>query len=238
MRDSCIFYRSFYEAMNGLDSSVKANIYDAIFEYSLNGILIELSGLEKTIFTLIKPQLDANNKRFENGKKGGKPKQNNTKTKPKRNQNVTETEANNNVNDNDNVNNNENENFLLVKETKGDSSESEILPLNNQKEKEKKIAPKKEKETIEATPEFLILWNEYKDYRVAKKKSFKFAGLKWEQQAFDKFYSFSNGKIEIAKQILNQSITNNWDGLFELKETFNKTLQQNETTSAQSNRNR
>ena len=110
MRDSCIFYRSFYEAMNGLDSSVKANIYDAIFEYSLNGILIELSGLEKTIFTLIKPQLDANNKRFENGKKGGKPKQNNTETKPKRNQNVTKTEANNNVNDNVNVNNNNNEN--------------------------------------------------------------------------------------------------------------------------------
>lgn len=104
MRDSCIFYRSFYEAMNGLDSSVKANIYDAIFEYSLNGILIELSGLEKTIFTLIKPQLDANNKRFENGKKGGKPKQNETKDKPKRNQNVTKTEANNNVNDNVNVN--------------------------------------------------------------------------------------------------------------------------------------
>ena len=110
MRDSCIFYRSFYEAMNGLDASVKANIYDAIFEYSLNGILIELSGLEKTIFTLIKPQLDANNKRFENGKKGGKPKQNNTETKPKRNQNVTKTEANNNVNDNVNVNNNNNEN--------------------------------------------------------------------------------------------------------------------------------
>ena len=110
MRDSCIFYRSFYEAMNGLDASVKANIYDAIFEYSLNGILIELSGLEKTIFTLIKPQLDANNKRFENGKKGGKPKQNETKDKPKRNQNVTKTEANNNVNDNDNVNNNNNEN--------------------------------------------------------------------------------------------------------------------------------
>lgn len=82
MRDSCIFYRSFYEAMNGLDSSVKANIYDAIFEYSLNGILIELSGLEKTIFTLIKPQLDANNKRFENKKEASqsKPKPNQTKT--------------------------------------------------------------------------------------------------------------------------------------------------------------
>jgi hypothetical protein len=105
MRDSCIFYRSFYEALNGLDKDVKSNIYDAIFEYSLNGNLIDLQGIEKTVFTLIKPQLDANNKRFENGKKGGKPKQDETKLKPKRNQNVTKSKANNNnnVNVNENV---------------------------------------------------------------------------------------------------------------------------------------
>lgn len=107
MRDSIIFYRSFYEAINELPLNVQAKVYSAIFEYSLNFNEVELSGLPKTIFTLIKPQLDANNKRFENGSKGGRKK---TETKPKRNQNETKTEANNNVNDNnnDNVNNNHN----------------------------------------------------------------------------------------------------------------------------------
>ena len=104
MRDSCIFYRSFYEALVVLDKEVKANVYDAIFEYSMNDVLIELSGIEKTVFTLIKPQLDANNKRFLNGKKGGKPKQSETKTEPKANQKQTKRKANNNVNDNVNVN--------------------------------------------------------------------------------------------------------------------------------------
>lgn len=144
---------------------------------------------------------------------------------------VNERSISSTVNDNVNVSVNVNDNVILLeKETKGDLSESEILPLNNQKEKEKKVAQKKEKETIEATPEFLDLWNQYKEYRVAKKKSFKFAGLKWEQQSFDKFYNFANGKIEIAKKILNQSITNNWDGLFELKETFNVIPQSNGRT--------
>ena len=119
MRDSIIFYRSFYEAINELPPDVQAKVYSAIFEYSLNFNEVVLEGLPKTIFTLIKPQLDANNKRFENGKKGGRKKseenQEETKTEPKTNQEKNETEPNNNVNVNVNENNND---ILLKKETK------------------------------------------------------------------------------------------------------------------------
>lgn len=87
MRDSIIFYRSFYEAINELPEKMQAKVYSAIFEYSLNFNEVVLEGLPKTIFTLIKPQLEANKKKFENGKKGGKPKAN-------PNQNETKTEAN------------------------------------------------------------------------------------------------------------------------------------------------
>jgi len=76
---------------------------------------------------------------------------------------------------------------------------------------------KKDKENIICSEDFLIVWNEYKKYRTSKRKTFKFAGLKYEQMAFDKFFKLSNGKIENAKKIVNQSIENNWDGLFELK---------------------
>jgi hypothetical protein len=93
-----------------------------------------------------------------------------------------------------------------------------ILPINNQEPKRKKVPPKKENETIETTDDFLLVWNEYKYYRVAKKKTFKFAGIRFEQMAFDKFYNLSNGNIETAKKIVTQTIENNWEGLFELKE--------------------
>src|ERR1700744_1578662 len=96
MRDSAIFYRSFYEAIKELPSENQAEVYTAVFEYALNFKAINLTGLSKTIFTLIKPQLDANIKRFKNG------------SKAKRKQNASKTGTNNNVNnkDNRNVNNN------------------------------------------------------------------------------------------------------------------------------------
>lgn len=107
MRDSIVFYRSFYEAIKELSPNVQAKVYNAIFEYSLNFNEVELSGLPKTIFTLIKPQLEANNKKFENGKKGaefgklgGRPKpQNNPNETPNVNDNVECRMSNVNEND-------------------------------------------------------------------------------------------------------------------------------------------
>jgi hypothetical protein len=105
-RDSMIFYRSFYESVTGLSPLIKAELYDAIFEYGLNFQEIEFTNeISKALFTLIKPQLDANIKRFENGKKP-KTKQSESKAEAKHKQNESKVEANNNVNVNDNVNEN------------------------------------------------------------------------------------------------------------------------------------
>lgn len=111
-RDSIIFYRSFYEAIKEMPPAMQGKVYSAIFEYSLNFNEVILNGLPKTIFTLIKPQLDANNRRYTNGKKGGKPKQDETETEPKPNLDPTKTEPNKNVNDNGNVNDNSKENEI------------------------------------------------------------------------------------------------------------------------------
>ena len=112
MRDSTIFYRSFYEAIKELPAQNQAEVYAAIFEYSLNFSEIKLTGLSKTIFTLIKPQLDANLKRFRNGSEP-KTKQEESKTEAKPKLTVSKTEANNNnnVNNNKNLNVNLNENI-------------------------------------------------------------------------------------------------------------------------------
>ena len=67
-RDSFIFYASFYEAMRCLDDAAYVAVSKAVNEYALYGNEIELDGTAKGFFQLIKPQIDANNKRYENGK--------------------------------------------------------------------------------------------------------------------------------------------------------------------------
>jgi hypothetical protein len=71
MKESAIFYQSFYEAIKDLPSESQAEIYNAIFEYALNFKELELNGISKTIFTLVKPQIQANNKKYKIGKLGG-----------------------------------------------------------------------------------------------------------------------------------------------------------------------
>lgn len=89
----------------------QGQIYNAIFEYALDFKEQNLKGICKTVFTLIKPQLDANIKRYNNGTIP-KVKQDKSKTKAKRKQTTSKTEANVNVNDNDNDNVNNNDNFI------------------------------------------------------------------------------------------------------------------------------
>lgn len=101
MYDSMVFYRSFYEAIKRLPELSRAKLYDAVFAYGLDGEEMELDGIEDAMFQLIKPQIDANNRRKENGKKGGRPK---TEAKPNCNLDETKQEPNVNVNANANVN--------------------------------------------------------------------------------------------------------------------------------------
>ena len=73
-RDGFVFYKSFAEAIKDLQDDVKLECLNAIIDYGIYGIERELSGIPAIVFKLVKPQLDANNKRFSDGKKGGRPK--------------------------------------------------------------------------------------------------------------------------------------------------------------------
>lgn len=110
MRDSLVFYRSFYESVAELSDDDRLKVYDALFQYALDGEEPSLSGAPLAIFKLMRPQVDANNRKYENGKKGGRPKvnSNQSKTKAKPNNNQIKTKPKPNDNDNDNVNANVN----------------------------------------------------------------------------------------------------------------------------------
>jgi len=76
MKNGFIFYKSFYDAIHRLNNKeLKADIFEAICELALNENNIELTDeVGQMIMDLIKPQILANNKKYEDGKKGGRPK--------------------------------------------------------------------------------------------------------------------------------------------------------------------
>ena len=90
-----VFYRSFFESVEDLEPEEFKRCVSSILQYGLDGIEPDVEGISKTVFKLVKPQIDKNNQRYLNGLKGGKPKDN---------QNVTKLKPNVNVNVNDNVN--------------------------------------------------------------------------------------------------------------------------------------
>lgn len=103
MRDSVVFYRSFYEAIRRLPAEQFKASALAILEYGLDGKEPDTDGIERTVFCMAKPQIDANNRRYENGTKGGRPKTKPNQTETKDNLDQTNVEPNENVKEKDNV---------------------------------------------------------------------------------------------------------------------------------------
>lgn len=118
MRDSFIFYRSYGEAMDELPDKDKLLLYEAIRHYGLDAQPPSFeSPYLRAVWKVVKPQLDANWRKYENGKKGaeygkrgGRPrkgnKENPKETPQKPQENPTRT-PNVNVNGNENENVNE-----------------------------------------------------------------------------------------------------------------------------------
>lgn len=112
-KDSFIVYRSFFEASILLTDKDRLALYDAIFEFGLNHNEIELEGYPKGMFSLIKPQLEANYRKWKNGLKGGKAtqdkwaKQGQDKGKAIAKEGQSNSKSIANVNDNVNVNDKE-----------------------------------------------------------------------------------------------------------------------------------
>jgi hypothetical protein len=193
-RDSYIFYRSFYEAINDLPDKEQLEIYQAISSYSLDFKEIKLTGISRTILTLIKPQLEANKKRYLNGTKGavhgakgGRPKTpSKPQDKPLINPKLT---PNKNVNVNKNVN----------------------LNVNKNKDEIKEGA------LIKVIPNFIDAdnWNEFLLMRKKAKAPPTEKAIKLIIKDLTKFESGKSGNANLA---LENSIKNNWKGVFEPKQ--------------------
>ena len=213
-RDSVIFYRSFYESIQTLDLEIQAEVYNAIFNYSLNHLEPDLKGVPLGFFTLIKPQLDANHQRFINGNKQ-KNKRNGSETEAKPKQKKSERQANANVNANVNVNDNVNENIGLTSYDLG------IMPPNYKPVLEKKIftAPeiddvvkvmseKLDDFTAMAQAQLFINHYESNGWKVGKNKmqNWKAAAAGW----ISRMKQYHNGKQKLGTSAARMEALRNW----------------------------
>ena len=217
-RDSMVFYKSFFEAIKDLPPEEFKKCAVALMEYGLEGKEPETAGIEKTVYIMAKPQIDKNNQRYENGKKGGKtvtdsePNRNQTVTKPEPNDNQTGTkqepncenaEPNVNVNDNVNVNVNDNDNV------------NDNVPV---KEKEPKGSKKKkgdDLQTLLAEYRFSSVLSEkiqqWLDYKRERRETYKPVGL---SQLLKKINTEVNHYSEGAVMaLMDESMANGWAGI-------------------------
>ena len=151
-RESFVFYSSFLKAIRAIKKrDIQAELALAIIEYGITGETTECGEVVSVAMELIKPQIEANNKKYINGMKGaeygvkgGRPKkekpQENPKETPKKPQENPSLTPN--VNDNDNVN--DNISFLEKKKQKSDVIVSDLENENSESPLETLQTPKEQ----------------------------------------------------------------------------------------------
>lgn len=211
-RESMVFYRSFYEAIKDLPDVEMAQAFRAIAEYGLNGQEVECSGSAKVALMMAKPQIDKNNVRYENGKKGSEyGKLGGRKSQPNPKQTPSEPQTNPNLTPNVNVNVND----IKKKDTKVSKEKVHFVPPTL----DDVIGYCREK-GLEMDAECFIDFYESKGWMVGKNKmkDWRAAARKWAKQeikstahkdnkpktAFHNFEQRSYAPGELDKLFANQ----------------------------------
>lgn len=69
-------------------------------------------------------------------------------------------------------------------------------------------------------PDFVEIFFSWMTYKIKRKEKYK--SIESEKLFYDKLLALSNGNPVMAKEIIKQSMANNWAGIFELKESHTK----------------
>jgi hypothetical protein len=184
----------------------KAQFLDVLCDYSLDDKkdFLDLDPLVGTAFDLIRPLIDKNNSRFENGKKGGRPKPNDnqtiTKDKPNYNQETTNNEKPHN----------------LTPSNDKDVSVSVDKDVNKDKDQETIV------EAIASTQRidhnfFLKIWNDNLNPKVlslSKSRIDKLSARIKTDKEFDKHFEVCVSKIKSSKFLLGDN-KNSWKATFD-----------------------
>lgn len=213
MKNSFVFYASFYEAISLLPNENQLKVYHAISKFALTGQEpTDLADVEKAVFILIKPQIIANNERYQNGCKGaefgllgGRPKKKTeTPKKPQPNPiGVIEKNPNQTPNENENVNVNENVNENDIKEKEIEKEKEKPHKTKQQKQPQAQLPPalpsdRKIKPQIPQTPQASVY-----EYFAAKYQ--KLTGIKYLSKKED-FIILAKLTKDYGQELVKQKI--------------------------------
>ena len=257
-KKSFVFNIAWQEVLMGYPSEVRLEVYDAIIEYVASGKISELKPLAKMAFSFIKNEIDYNNakydevvsKRSEAGKKGMRSRYSAQDATPVTSDNkdntcyqdVTNvTSVTDNVYDNVNDNNNPpisppkggqglnpDEDTLSEREAELDAREQELL---------RREAALKAKEGARlpdisfVSDDFKGIFETWLKYKQEKRESYK--SKKSLQACYKKLLTLSGNDPDTARNVVEQSMANNWSGLFELTQNNHGTANRSNYTSKQ-----
>lgn len=255
-----VFHLDWADVLNQQPDNIRLAVYDAIIDYVNNGNVPDAGTPVYLVFLFIKQQIDKDAERYEEvcekrrnaGSKGGKQKVANVANATKCYQMQTNVADNDNEYDNDydiiindnsiikeKINKKENEIENKIESAK----ETTTLIDQKEKEKEKSCAKKEKKvnvkfnaeELLKDEPqelqELLMRWIDYKKTQFGKtyKSDDSF------RMFIKKLQTLSGGDFTKAKAIIEQSIANTYQGIFELT-NYNKTQSRGYDTSESNNR--
>lgn len=193
--DSFVFYASFYNSISLLEDDVRLELYDAICIYALDHEQPTFTSVvSQSIFELIKPQIDANYQRRQNGKMGGRPmsqsdeeSEDKDTKKPSVSKKKTNGSAKRKPNVNVNANVNGNVNVNANEDTKA--------------------------EVVDCSPEFSQALKDFEAMRKSIKKPLTPRAKEMILKELSKLAPDEKTQIEI----LNQSVLHSWQGVYPLK---------------------
>ena len=185
MQESFIFYRSYSEAIKKLPEKEQLKALWAIINHSIDEKEQHVEGLANIVYIMAKPQIEANNKRKNDGLKGGRPLKETSGYLYKETTGFENEKPNVNKNVNDNANNNINANANgNEKEIAADKSANPLSKTN------KKFIPPTAEEVKDyclenknnINPEAFVAFYDSKGWKIGKEtmKDWKKAVTTWE----------------------------------------------------------
>ena len=208
-REGMTFYSSWLDQVRNMSQRDGYKYLIALLTYGLEGEELPTTGIVDIAFTGAKPIIEAAWKRSDTAKKGGRPPKEknssfeNKKTIVSKNEkpefSEKETEPLNNINIKDNIKDN--------------------IKINNKEKDKEKGQPQKKDERLvfvesleDDWRELCVYWIKYKNGRGEHYKTAQ------SLQVFVKHLrNYSGENISVAREIVEQSMANNWAGIFPLK---------------------
>lgn len=241
MKNSMLFYSDWLDSLSGLPDDKRLLLMECILRYGIYGDIPEsLEPMEAALMKLFTSRIDSDNDKYNavvernrtNGSKGGRPKTQKNPEKPRKPSGFSGNPKNPVAPlDNDNDNDNDNGGNLLYPPSKEEINEGSYEEVNTsedsrepdtkpRKRKEKSSAKKEKIDLLEmgVTPEMIPVVEEWMQYKTERHESYKPRGF---MMFYKRLCELSGGSAVRARKIIEQSMGNNYSGIFALKPTSN-----------------